>query len=62
VFQRFESRNAGARRRGPGLGLSIVKSFVELHGGTVDIVSREGEGTTVSCRFPVGSGIAAAAE
>jgi len=62
VFQRFESRNAGARRRGPGLGLSIVKSFVELHGGSVEIISREGEGTTVSCRFPVATGIAAAAE
>ncbi len=62
VFQRFESRNAGTRRRGPGLGLSIVKSFAELHGGSVEIVSREGDGTTVTCRFPVRTGVAAAAE
>ncbi|WP_245294084.1 PAS domain-containing sensor histidine kinase [Methylobrevis pamukkalensis] len=52
VFARFESRSAGSRRRGAGLGLSIVKSFVELHGGKVRIVSVEGRGTTVTCRFP----------
>ncbi|TIP00295.1 MAG: ATP-binding protein, partial [Mesorhizobium sp.] len=37
VFRRFEPRANGGRRRGAGLGLSIVKSFVELHGGTVRI-------------------------
>ncbi|HUG60576.1 MAG TPA: ATP-binding protein, partial [Methylomirabilota bacterium] len=47
VFERFETRSTGARRRGAGLGLSIVKSFVELHGGGVEIASREGEGTIV---------------
>ncbi|WP_197708074.1 PAS domain-containing sensor histidine kinase [Hartmannibacter diazotrophicus] len=52
VFGRFESKSAGARRRGAGLGLSIVKSFVELHGGKVDIMSVEGAGTTVTCRLP----------
>ena len=45
------ARNGG-RRRGAGLGLSIVKSFVELHGGTVAIDSAPGSGTTVTCRFP----------
>ena len=34
IFARFESRSAGNRRRGAGLGLSIVESFVQLHGGT----------------------------
>ncbi len=52
VFSRFESRANGGRRRGAGLGLSIVKSFVELHGGTVRIDSLPGEGTTVVCFFP----------
>ncbi|WP_084649917.1 sensor histidine kinase [Stappia stellulata] len=52
VFARFVGRDAGARRRGAGLGLSIVKSFVELHGGTVEISSQEGVGTYVVCRFP----------
>jgi signal transduction histidine kinase len=53
VFSRFEPRPNGGRRRGAGLGLSIVKSFVELHNGTVGIDSRPGQGTTVTCRFPL---------
>jgi len=53
VFSRFEPRPNGGRRRGAGLGLSIVKSFVELHNGTVEIDSRPGKGTTVTCRFPL---------
>ncbi|WP_244314032.1 PAS domain-containing sensor histidine kinase [Roseibium denhamense] len=52
VFNRFVGHDTGARRQGAGLGLAIVKSFVELHGGTVDIVSLEGTGTTVTCTFP----------
>lgn len=53
VFKRFQSHNNGGRKRGAGLGLSIVKSFVELHGGAVDIETGTGSGTTVNCRFPV---------
>ncbi len=52
VYRRFESRANGGRRRGAGLGLSIVKSFVELHGGQVEIATGKGRGTTVTCRFP----------
>ncbi len=63
AFRRFEPNAAGGRRRGAGLGLSIVKSFVELHGGTVSIDSGEGKGTTVTCRFPIApTGMRAAAE
>ncbi|MBV8850072.1 MAG: PAS-domain containing protein [Methylobacteriaceae bacterium] len=54
VFDRFESHTVGSRHRGVGLGLSIVRSFVELHGGRVLIDSAPGEGTTVTCIFPVG--------
>jgi two-component system, cell cycle sensor histidine kinase DivJ len=36
-----------------GLGLSIVKGLVELHGGELDIKSRVGSGTTVSVRLPI---------
>lgn len=63
IFKRFEPRTNGGRRRGAGLGLSIVKSFVELHGGTVEIVTGVNEGTTVNCQFPlVPEGFLAAAE
>ena len=53
VFDRFHSNTVGSRHRGVGLGLSIVKSFVELHGGTVHIVSAPGKGTSVTCLFPI---------
>jgi signal transduction histidine kinase len=52
VFDRFESHTLGTRHRGVGLGLSIVRSFVELHGGRIDLVSSPGAGTTVICIFP----------
>ncbi|MET0639338.1 MAG: ATP-binding protein [Hyphomicrobium sp.] len=52
VFQRFESRSRGSDHRGAGLGLSIAKSLVELHGGTIEITSEEGRGTRVIVRIP----------
>ncbi len=62
VFKRFEPVANGGRRRGAGLGLSIVKGFVELHGGSVSIETSELSGTTVTCRFPVNPGLREAAE
>ena len=53
VFDRFESHALGSEHRGAGLGLSIVRSFVELHGGTVKLNSAVGRGTTVTCVFPI---------
>jgi len=53
VFDLFESRTEGTDHRGAGLGLSIVRSFVELHGGRVRIDSVPGQGTTVVCTFPL---------
>ncbi|NND48760.1 MAG: two-component sensor histidine kinase [Rhizobiales bacterium] len=52
VFERFETHTDGSSHRGSGLGLSVVKSFVELHGGTVGIESELGEGTTVRFSLP----------
>jgi signal transduction histidine kinase len=52
VFDWFETHSLGSRHRGTGLGLSLVRSFVELHGGTVTIDSQIGRGTTVTCIFP----------
>ena len=59
VFERFETYTGGSRHRGPGLGLSIVRALVQLHGGRVLIDSALNEGTTVTCIFPVaGAGAA----
>ncbi|MEP9348946.1 PAS-domain containing protein [Xanthobacter sp. KR7-225] len=52
LFERFESRSAGPRHRGVGLGLSIVRSFVELHGGTVSVKAAGGRGSLATCLFP----------
>jgi two-component system cell cycle sensor histidine kinase PleC len=38
--------------QGWGLGLSITQSLVDLHGGTLDIKSKVGKGTTVTVRLP----------
>ena len=53
VFERFETFPNGSRHRGPGLGLSIVRAMVELHGGRVLIDTAPREGTTVTCIFPI---------
>lgn len=52
VFNWFESNANGSRHRGAGLGLALVRSFVEMHGGRVGIDSVVGRGTTVTCEFP----------
>lgn len=58
VFQPFErlgnvKREDGVNTRGgAGLGLTLVKNIVELHGGKVSLKSLQGEGTTVSIYLP----------
>jgi len=53
VFEKFERGNAsGGRTTGVGLGLSLVKQIVELHGGRVELDSAPGKGTTVTCVIP----------
>jgi len=52
IFDWFESDPRGSQHRGPGLGLALVRSFVELHGGNVTVESTLGNGTTVTCTFP----------
>src|SRR6202008_1474991 len=52
VFERFETYSKGSRHRGAGLGLSLVKSIVELHKGRIDLRSTPGAGTTVTIFLP----------
>ncbi|CAN5711345.1 hypothetical protein BH23PLA1_BH23PLA1_17370 [soil metagenome] len=56
-FTEFEpgghsSGNFGFQKRGLGLGLSLVKKFIELHGGEVAAESSLGRGTRVTIRLP----------
>ena len=51
IFEKFERGNPQTRQTGPGLGLSLVKSFIELHGGRVELESRPGSGTTITCHL-----------
>lgn len=55
VFGKFYrgsgGNTGGGRRSGTGLGLSMVKSFVELHGGRVELLSKPGEGTRIACHL-----------
>lgn len=48
----FEQGDAGKRQKGAGLGLSVVRAFAELHGGRLDIESRQGGGSTIAVFFP----------
>ena len=53
LFNAFHrGRNVGDRP-GTGLGLVIVKRCVDLHGGTIKVDSKLGEGTSVTLRLPI---------
>ena len=55
IFERFYRVDAGRSRQmgGTGLGLSIVRHVTLLHGGTVDVDSALGLGSTFTIRIPV---------
>ena len=53
VFERFfRGGNGSASSPGTGLGMSIVKSLVDLHSGEVEVESELGRGTTFRVRLP----------
>lgn len=60
VFDRFYRADPSRSAAGTGLGLSLVKSIVDLHGGSATIQSKVGHGTTVTLTFPGKSGAATA--
>ncbi len=56
VFDRFvrldSSRHRGNEEKGSGLGLAICEQIVELHGGSIDVASTPGQGSTFTVRLP----------
>jgi len=53
VFDRFYRADSSRSSDGAGLGLALVKSIVDLHGGSARIESEVNRGTTVTLTFPV---------
>ncbi|MDP4087712.1 MAG: PAS domain-containing sensor histidine kinase [Bacillota bacterium] len=55
IFERFGQVDKTLKRfhEGTGIGLSLVKSFVELHGGTIEVRSRLNEGSEFIITLPV---------
>jgi signal transduction histidine kinase len=55
LFQRFyRGSNVDERQiNGLGIGLYVVKEVVTLHGGTIDVVSEEGQGSTFVITLPL---------
>lgn len=56
VFERFyRAQNKGGRtHEGSGIGLSLVKELVKMHGGDIGIESEVGEGTRITIKIPFG--------
>ncbi|WP_066371870.1 sensor histidine kinase [Neobacillus fumarioli] len=54
IFDRFYRADQARTRtvEGTGLGLSIVKTIIDLHGGTIQVISKENEGTTFVVELP----------
>lgn len=53
VFERFYRADTSGRIPGTGLGMSIVKEIVDLHGGQIQVSSAPGVGTTVTIVLPL---------
>ena len=52
VFERFYRADNSGQIPGTGLGMSLVKEIIELHGGTVELHSEAGQGTEVTLWVP----------
>lgn len=53
LFQRYFRASTTIGIAGTGIGLHVVKKFVEMHGGSACVESVEGEGTTFTVQLPI---------
>jgi signal transduction histidine kinase len=55
IFEEFRQvgRDDARKQEGTGLGLTLAKKFVELHGGRIGVQSQVGQGSTFSFTLPV---------
>ena len=53
IFKRFYRSRFSKDKQGVGLGLPLAKALIEAHGGTIEVDSELGKGTTFTINFPV---------
>lgn len=53
LFKMYGQSLQGARYRGTGIGLAVCKMIIDGHGGTIDVISKSGEGATFRVRIPI---------
>ena len=55
IFDRFYQVDGSRedKRKGTGIGLSLTKELTELHGGSIEVCSEEGKGTSFTVRIPL---------
>jgi signal transduction histidine kinase len=62
ILTRLDTPATGGRQRGAGLGLSIVRTFVNMHGGTISAEKREPKGSRIIVNLPLDTALAGVAE
>lgn len=53
IFERFYRQDKSRKIEGNGLGLSIVKRIIDLHHGTIEVVSQEDAGSVFTVKLPI---------